>query len=256
MNARILLLDLESSPIVSAHWGLFNQNISIDQIREHPRVIGFGAKWYQGRPSRFWSEYHHSRQVMLEKARDLLDEADAVVTYNGQNFDQPWLHGEFAREGLEVPSPYKTIDLYKIAKKAFRFPSHKLQYVSTALGQEGKKSTGGFKLWADCLWAEDEDVKRRAWAKMRSYCNRDVNELEPLFDTLRPYFPANLNLATVAGASGHHCPACGSGNVQARGYAVAALRRYRRFHCQECGKWSRETKADPNVTVALTGEAR
>lgn len=255
MTARVLLTDIECSPIVSAHWGLFNQNISIDQIREHPRVIGFGAKWYGGKPSRFWSEYHHSRLEMLTVIRDLLDEADAVVTYNGANFDQPWLHGELAREGLEVPSPYKTIDLYKIAKKSFRFPSHKLQYVSTALGQHGKLSTGGFRLWLDCLWGDD-DAKRRAWNKMRRYCNQDVNELEPLFDTLRPYFPATINLAALSGNFERVCPVCESTNVQQRGFAVTASRRYKRYQCQDCGKWSKESKMEPGQVASLIGEAR
>lgn len=243
MSARILLLDIETSPIVSAHWGLFNQNISIDMIREHPRIIGFGAKWYRGKPSKFWSEYHHDREAMLQRAYALLDEADAVVTYNGANFDQPWIHGELAREGIGVPSPYKTIDLYRIAKKAMRFPSHKLQYVSTALGHEGKLSTGGFKLWRDCLWGEGE-VQRKAWNDMRRYCNQDVDLLEPFFDDLRPYLPASINLAALAGNFGMVCPSCESSNLQRRGYATKQTRRYPRFHCQDCGRWSTGTKAE------------
>lgn len=257
MTARILLTDIETSPMLLAGFGLFNQNFSLDQIIEDPRIMGIGAKWLGGRPSRFWSEYHHSRDEMLEKVFTLLDEADAVVTYNGRRFDQPWIHGELEREGLGVPSPYKTIDLYQVGKNAVRFPSHKLQYLSQALLDDSKVGTGGIQLWIDCLWSEDPDVKRKAWNKMRRYCNHDVDLLEPLFLKLRPYLPANLNLAFLGGKTGLVCPVCESENLQWRGFARTASRRYRRYQCQDCGKWSKDTRMEKDSeTAQLVGEAR
>ncbi|NIV35232.1 MAG: hypothetical protein GWN58_38990, partial [Anaerolineae bacterium] len=49
---------------------------------------------------------------MLEGAWELLDEADAVVHYNGKKFDIPTLNREFVKYGFTPPSPYKQIDLY------------------------------------------------------------------------------------------------------------------------------------------------
>ena len=254
--ARILLCDIESSPALLAGWGLHNQNFGLSQILEQPRIIMVGYKWYGGTGARAVSEYHHGREEMLQRTRDLLDEADAVVTYNGASFDEPWLMGEFAREGLEVPSPWKTVDLYKVGKKSFRFISHKLQYLSESLLEDSKVSTGGFQLWRDCLWNEDEESKKHAWNKMRRYCRHDVDLLEPLFETLRPYFPANLNLAALSGNFSFCCPVCESEHVQRRGSAVKGSRRYARFQCQDCGKWFSDNKMLEGESSPVGGIAR
>jgi hypothetical protein len=34
--------------------------------------------------------------------------------------------------------------------------------------------------------------------------------------------------------------ACGSNRVQYRGYHLTRTRRYRRFQCQQCGKWDHD----------------
>jgi DNA polymerase elongation subunit (family B) len=254
--ARILLTDIETSPTVVATWGLHNQNMGIGQIREHPRIMGIGYKFLgDGKRARFVSEYHQSREEMLSKVRDLLDESDAVVTYNGRSFDEPWVLGELAREGLEVPSPWKSIDLYKIGKSSYRFVSHKLDYLSQALLEDRKVSTGGFSLWTDCLWGEGE-VQRKAWNRMRRYCIHDVDLLEPLFLKMRPHFPATLNLAAMGGNFDIVCPVCESEHVQRRGLAVKGQRRYPRLQCQDCGKWFTHNKMEEGESSPVSGIAR
>lgn len=257
MSARVLLTDIETSPTVVATWGLHNQNMGIGQIREHPRIMGIGYKWLgDGKRARFISEYHQSREEMLGTIRNLLHEADAVVTYNGKNFDEPWILGELAREGFEVPSPWKSIDLFKVGKSSYRFVSHKLDYLSQALLADKKVSTGGFQLWVDCLWSEDEEVKRKAWSLMRRYCIHDVDLLEPLFLLMRPYLPATINLAAMGGNFDVVCPVCESSHIQRRGNAVKGQRRYPRFQCQECGKWFSQNKMNEGESSPVSGVAR
>lgn len=253
-SANVLLYDLECSPITAHVWGLRDQFIGLNQIRQQPRVIGAGAKWLGARSVMWKSEYHDSRLEMLTWTRDLLDKADVVGHYNGTSFDTPWLLGEFAREDIDPPSPFKQVDLYRVARKAFRFPSYKLQYVSTALGLEGKQDTGGHDLWVKCLESEGEE-QRRAWAKMRRYCKQDVALLEPLWHKLRPYFPASINFALWNPEGGPACSKCGSDDFQWRGYTATAQRFYRQLRCNECGGWSRLTTVDPDGTTT-TGIAR
>ena len=252
MSAKVLLIDCETSPAKAHVWGLFNQNIGLPQVLEDPRIMGFGAKWLGDKSVKWYSEYHHDRTTMLEAARDLLDTADVVAHYNGNTFDTPWLQGEFLREGIEAPSPFKQIDLYRVIKKHARFISHKLQYVSGALLDDSKVSHAGHQMWVDCLEGEGE-VQRRAWNMMRRYCKKDVALLEPLFLKARPYLPASVNFALYEGQDG--CQKCGSAEfLESRGVAYTATRAYPQAYCKPsrggCGGWTRDVKASWAISTA------
>lgn len=253
MSAKVLLLDLETSPITAHIWGLRDLNVGINQIRKQPRVIGVGAKWLGAKNVMWRSEYHDSRPEMLEHIHAALDQADIAVHFNGNGFDIPWLMGEFAREEMPPPSPFKNVDLYRVVRKNFRFPSYKLQYVSTALGLEGKVATGGHDLWVKCLESEGEE-QRKAWALMRKYAKQDVALLEPLFHKLKPYFPGTVNMAVYAPGDGPACQKCGSNDLESRGTAYTAQRAYPQFRCNDCGGWTRDGKA--SWSVSTTGVAR
>ena len=254
MSPKVLLADCETSPITAHVWGLRLQNVGLNQIRQQPRVIGIASKWLGSKSVMWRSEYHHSRTEMLEHIHGLLDQADIAVHYNGNGFDIPWLMGEFAREDMPPPSPFKNIDLYRVARKAFRFPSYKLQYVSTALGLEGKLSTGGHELWVQCLESEGEE-QRLAWAKMRRYAKQDTALLEPLFYKLRPHFPASVNMAVYNPEGDLACQKCGEVEfLGRRGFAYTAQRAFPQYLCYPerggCGGWTRDTRSSWGVQSA------
>ena len=254
MSARILALDLETSPITAHVWGLRDQNVGLSQIRKQPRVIGVAYKWLGAKGVQWKSEYHDSRSEMLAAIHAALDTADIATHFNGNGFDIPWLMGEFAREDMPPPSPFKNIDLYRVARKAFRFPSYKLQYVSTALGLEGKVDTGGHDLWVRCLEGEGED-QRRAWNQMRTYAKQDTALLEPLFYKLAPHFPASVNMAVYSPGDGPACQKCGKvETLESRGIAYTAQRAFPQHYCKPdkggCGGWTRDTKSSWGVDTA------
>ena len=41
---KILIFDIESSPAISYHFGMFNINLSLDQIIEYPIMLTWAAK--------------------------------------------------------------------------------------------------------------------------------------------------------------------------------------------------------------------
>ena len=43
---RILLLDIETSPMSAYVWGLFDQNIGLNQMIDTSKVLCYTAKWY------------------------------------------------------------------------------------------------------------------------------------------------------------------------------------------------------------------
>ena len=254
MSARVLLIDIECAPAKVHSWGLFNQNIGLSQILEDPRIMGFGAKWLGDKRVQWYSEYHQDRLTMLTKARDLLDAADVVVHYNGTTFDTPWILGELLREGIELPSPFKQIDLYRVFKKNTRFISHKLQYLSGALLKDSKVSTGGHQLCVRCLEGTPEE-QVKAWRDMARYCKQDVNLLEPLLEKARPILPASINFAIYEEDTEVRCQKCGSDEyLENRGSAYTGQGKFPQVYCKPsrggCGGWTRLTKAEKLISTA------
>src|SRR5262249_40442152 len=174
-----LLIDIESSPNLAHVWALWNQNIGLTQLIKSGEVICFSAKWYREPEVTFWSEYHHGREQMLSAAWTLLDDADAVISYNGRRYDVPRLNSQFIQRGWPPPAPFKQIDLYDTVKRQFDFPSRKLAYVVETLGIGSKIEHEGHELWVKCM---NDDAN--AWGRMREYNMRDTELLEPLHDVL------------------------------------------------------------------------
>ena len=238
---NILLIDIETTPALVWTWGLYDQNISIQQIEQHPRIFCFAAKWYGAKSTQFYSEHHNGRHEMLAAAWAMLDAADIVVGWNSRSFDGKWLEGEFIAEGMGRPSPYVHIDLMLEVKRNGRFISNKLDYIAGRLLDEHKVSHEGFELWIKCM-AGDEG----AWRTMRRYNKKDVTLLEPIYKALLPWIKSPVNAALYVDDDERRCPqpTCASTNLERRGYAYTNAGKYPRFVCRDCGKWSRGARSE------------
>ena len=241
---RILTLDIETSPNVAHVWGLFNQTVSLNQLRESTRVMCWAAKWYGKKPVEFRSEFHDGHDVVVSRMHRLLDEADAVVHYNGKRFDMPHLYREMLLAGLTPPSPVQQIDLLQVVRAQFRFTSNKLQHVATELGLGSKASTGGHELWVKCMAGN-----AWAWGQMRKYNKQDVVLTEQLYDKLLPWIKVHPHHGLFDGAAADGCPNCGSTDRQKRGFAHTAQSTFQQYRCDGCGKWYRSTKATDRVAT-------
>lgn len=243
---KILLLDIETSPNTAHCWGLFNQNIAITQVLESSYVLCWAAKWL-GDEDIMWRRAYgpkgRYRKDMLKTIHKLLDQADAVVHYNGQKFDIPTLNKEFLLYGLQRPSPAKQIDLLQVTRNQFKFTSNKLDYVVQALKLGEKVKHRGHDLWLGCM---NNDLD--CWKEMEVYNRHDVVILEQLYHRLLPWIKTHASYSAHQGKP--VCPNCGSGQTHRRGYAITVAGRYPRYQCQACGSWYRGSK------VATRGQER
>jgi len=239
---KVLTIDIENSPNMAYVWGLFKQTISINQIEEAGSVIAFAAKWHDDKKIMFHSDFHDGHQEMLQAAHALLSEADVVVHFNGTPFDIPHLNREFLLANMLPPAPFQQVDLLKHVRKHFKFVSNKLDFVCQQLGIGAKVSHSGFQLWWDCMHGSE-----RAWNKMRTYNKQDVVITEKLYDRLSPWI-------TIPSVSLYEdelecCTNCGKTNLQSRGFAYTNVAVYRRFQCQDCGKWLRSKSAEKTTEL-------
>jgi len=227
---KILLLDIETAPHLVYAWGLWDQNIIIDNIVESGYTLCWAAKWL-GEPAKkmhFQSVMGQSLEEMLKPIYDLLDEADVVIHYNGKKFDMPNLNKEFVKQGWTPPSPYKQLDLLNTVRRQFKFPSNKLDYVCRELGLGQKHHHKGMSLWHGCMKGD-----KKSWKIMETYNKQDVVLLEALYHRLLPWIDDHPNMS----ASGEiNCPICGSYDFQHRGPYHAKTRSYQRYRCSQ-GHW-------------------
>jgi DNA polymerase elongation subunit (family B) len=257
---KTLTLDIETSPHLCYSFQTWNTNIMPVQVIDPTRVVSVAAKWQHKKKVIFLSEYEGFAPVegmtreechldMVQQVFDLMDEADVVVTYNGDKFDLPHLAREFhlAFGPQKKPSPYASVDLYKVIKKNEVWLSHKLAYITSRLRLSGKMDNSGWALWKGIL-SEDPEVRDKAWREMRRYNPQDVRTTEELLEECLPYINNLPNPALFEDTLTEDilC-ACGSDQVQRRGFAVTKTRRYPRYQCQSCGKWFRDVRSAGSV---------
>lgn len=233
---RILLLDIESSPNVAHVWGIWQQNVGLNQLMESSYIMCWAAKWLGDKEVMFDSVFQSRPKTMLRRIHELISAADAVVHYNGTKFDMPTLNKEFLLHEMNPPAPYKQIDLLRTVRSQFKFPSNKLDYVSQRLGLGAKHEHEGHELWVKCM-NKDKD----AWQRMEKYNKQDVVLLEKLYNRILPWIKShpNRNVASTDVV----CPSCGGVHLQRRGTALTTTATYQRYQCRDCGTWSQGTKA-------------
>lgn len=236
---KTLLLDIENRPNLAWIWSLFKEYVDPNRLVEPKRTICFAAKWLEEPGVKFWSEYEDGRAAMVMAAQSLLSQADVVVTYNGNRHDLPALNREILTQRLTPPAPYKSVDLFRVVKRVFDFPSMKLDYVARELGLARKAETGGFELWERCIAGDPE-----AWAQMERYNVQDVRVLEELYYRLRAWTPALPAVTLYDGTDGERCPACNGTEIVRKGFAYTDLGKFQQYHCKDpsCGRWFRSGK--------------
>lgn len=230
---KTLFLDIETSPNVCYTWGLYNENIGINQIIEPSRVICVAFKFDDG-PMEFVAEWAGGHSRMIKKVHTALDEADAVVHYNGARFDETHLNREFLQQGLEPTTQYRTIDLFQTVRKRFRFAASKLQQVVTELDL-GEKIKTDFDLWADVL-AGDPGAR----LQMEEYNKHDVDLLVALYEELRPWIVSHPNVALYSDdPTRPQCTRCG-GTTRPNGFYTTNTGRFQSYRCTVCDSQSRD----------------
>lgn len=239
---RILILDIETAPIFGAVWGLFNNFVSLEQIRDDWFILSYSAKWLNDEVL----EYRDQRaspnieddRALLGRLWELLDEADIVVAHNGRRFDVKKINARFILNGYHPPSPFKIVDTLETARRNFAFTSNKLQYLADRLTTTKKRQHGkfpGYLLWQQVLLGNQE-----AWEEMELYNRDDVLALEELYLLMLPWDEKAPNFGLYVQDEAPVCPRCGSHDVaESDKTHKLAVGEYRLFQCQTCHGWSR-----------------
>jgi uncharacterized protein YprB with RNaseH-like and TPR domain len=177
-------------------------------------------------------------KVILKEIWKLLNEADVVITQNGEKFDSPKLNARFMLNGMRPPSPYRHIDTYKLVRRVAAFTSNGLDYLTQKFCTKYKKLSHsaypGLSLWTECIAGN-----KKAWAAMKEYNIHDVLSTEEFYLKIRAWAPETMATPFIAEKSGALCKVCGDkGRMTRQGTSFKNKFKYQNWQCQNCGKWT------------------
>lgn len=248
---KILIIDIETAPLIAYVWGLYEQNVNLNMTERDWFILSFSAKWF-GSDDIFYYDLRGKDLLadnvddtdLLRKVHYLLNEADIVIAHNGDRFDIKKLKTRFILNGMPPVKRFLTIDTLKVARREFAFTSNTLQYLTDKLVDDEDKRKqksqkfSGFDLWRECLKDNEE-----AWEEMRIYNTLDIISLEQLYLKLRPWMTnhPNINIMQDELPEEHSCPRCGSRDLIKRGprYNISTVRQ--QWQCKDCDGWSSTT---------------
>ena len=236
---KVLIFDIETSPMKAYVWKRWKENISLDQTISEWFMICWSAKWLGDKT--VYSDRLTPEEILEENDKriteslwKLLDEADMVVAHNGKRFDIPKMNSRFIIHNLPPCSPYKQIDTKEISAKVFGFSSNKLDALATYFGFPNKDETD-FTLWKRCLEGEEEALEY-----MEKYNKKDVLILEKVYLKLRPWTTRHPNSGLYIDSDRPVCPVCGSTHLEETPDNVyTAASRFRVYRCTSCGALAR-----------------
>ncbi len=240
---RVLVFDIETSPILGYVWGLWENNVALNQIHSDWHVLSWSAKWLDDPPSKImYQDQRRAKNIeddknLLKGIWKLLDEADIVITQNGQAFDVKKLNARFVIQGFQPPASYKHIDTKILAKRKFAFTSNKLEYMTDKLCTKYKKQKhktfSGFDLWKECLAGNIY-----AWKEMERYNKYDVLSLEELYKKLISW-DTSIDFNLYSNSTEIVCK-CGCDDFKKQGFFYTSRGKYQRYKCKECGAETRD----------------
>lgn len=245
MSARVLVLDIETQRAITETFDLWPRYIDMKRVIKPTRILCFAAKWHGEEEVLFEAAWDDddlkAYRQMLRAAWELLDEADFVVTWNGDRFDLQWFEAEFGRLELGRPAPYRSLDLFKVAKKNFGqgLMSRKLDWSARHWLGDKKVSHGGGDLWSEIRYGNKKQ-KTAAQKLMMDYNVHDVVLTEKMFERYLPWIGQNFSLYDSDADDGTlRCTKCASGRIQRRGFFYTTTFSYQRYFCNDCGSWSK-----------------
>jgi hypothetical protein len=238
VEPKILFCDIETSPIVAYVWGLRDQNIALNQIKEDWSVLSWAAKW-KGDKKIHYSDVRGQRNLrddkkLLKGIHALLNAADIVIWHYGKNFDRKKLNARFIQHKMKPPSEYRQLDTKEIASREFAFTSNKLEYISGVSGS-GKKSQHkkfpGMELWTECLKGNLE-----AFKEMEAYNKQDIVALEQSYDWMQAWDTKSINFNIYRTDQITNKCNCGSSNFTKDGKRPTNAGIFQKYRCVDCGK--------------------
>lgn len=238
-SPQILVFDIETSHLEGSMFDIWEQNIPYNNLSvKEWSIIAFSAKWLDDDKMIYFDNRKKRNKrddkQIVKKLSKLLDKADVVITKNGQKFDVKMFNARCAKHDIDIPSPYRHLDVERIVRRKFKLVSYSLDYLcyyfNTKVKKLKHKNFPGMALWLECI---SGNIK--AWHEMEEYNKADVLSTEEVYHKVKKW-DTSIDFSVY---SNDYIPVCICGNthVQKRGYNYSNTGKFQRFICTKCGSW-------------------
>lgn len=200
-KVKYLYWDLETSFMQGYFFDIWQVNIPMSQVTKQSHLLSASWAMNDDEPVgiRLTPEdvkTGNDLEVVV-KLIEAINSCDVVVTFNGKKFDVKKLNTRALYWGLPPVVIPRHIDLMQDAKRLFKFPSNSMQNISQYLGEDGKISTGGSRLWQRCAEFENYEVCNAALQEMLDYNLQDINATRDLHKRFMGWSKNTPNIGTI-----------------------------------------------------------
>ncbi len=258
---NVLVLDIETSPLLVTSWGIHKVVLTADNIIRDWHLLSYAVKWlfepdiYSGVLTPEEAKIGDDSRITKDVWK-FVDKADIIIAHNGSRFDMPKLNTQFFIHNLPPPSPYAQIDTLKVFQRQFYNTSNKQDELCKKYGLSRKVEHEGLEMWIKCINGDKE-----ALDKMCEYNEGDILGLEELYVKVRPWVKSHPSLALYYDdlKDKTRCPHCGvdSTLTWGAGSYPTSVNIYDCWRCSGCGavgrsRHSKLTKDDRVHLVTTT----
>lgn len=234
---RILSFDLEVSPSVGWYYPP-TWETNILKVEERQKLMSFAWQWINPdgtvtEPESVcladftgYSQNMRNDVLITKELHNIMNNADAYLTQNGDNFDVKMANYFFLMNKFGPVREAKSIDTKKMAKRYFRFNNNTLNNIAQELGYEGKTEVKHADIWYECF--VNGDLEK--WKLMKEYNENDVVQTTNIYLDMRPFARNHPNMARLAGME-YACPTCLSTEYTQDGFRHTSTGKFRRFIC-------------------------
>lgn len=176
---KFAILDIETSNL-NADFGFVICAVVKEYNNNNLKI--FRIDNYKG-----WNTAKYNDKEMIKDIVKELNKYDGVITYNGRNFDLPFLRSQIIAYDLEhLPSLFH-VDVYYATKYRLRLHNSKLNTLITFLNtyRSGKKRLEEKTAINSLYYKQAITGDKKGINKLVHHCVKDVVALEQCYDYLK-----------------------------------------------------------------------
>jgi DNA polymerase elongation subunit (family B) len=234
--SKILLFDIETSPIIATTWSLYQDHINHTDIIQDSFIISAAWKQYGVKKVHATSINDFKRKSddddygVCKALREAFEDVDIAIGHNSDKFDFKKLNARLIYHGLPPLPKIVQLDTLKEIKKIAAFTSHRLDFLGKKLIGHGKIET------SNGMWLRAMKGDRKAVKEMVEYNKIDVVRLEEVYTKIKPYIKNHPYLVPKSDCK---CRNCGGGNLYKNKIRLSAGGlRTQQYQCKDCGAYS------------------